>query len=134
MIKYDPDEGIQRFVIENELEKVVKEKTAFAAREEWNPESGEFSVIRDFFEYEYPLPLKKDQYELFKNFDMRKEGKIVVVKVPYYVITFPKYPYEGAPQVVYLITPLFEDRVEELMEFAKQISSEINEAPEETGR
>ncbi|UXD22216.1 hypothetical protein IPA_02660 [Ignicoccus pacificus DSM 13166] len=132
MIRYDPEEGAQRFVIDNELEKVVREKAAHVIKEEWNPESGEFSVMMDYFEYEYPLPLKKEQYELFKNFNMRKEGKVVVVRVPYFVIMFPKYPYEGAPVVVYLITPFFEDRVDELMEFAKQVSSGINEMPEES--
>ncbi len=131
VISYDPEKGSDVAVLDNELNKVVKLKALSVLENEWDPELGEFNVLRDELELEYPLPLSKEQYEILKNFKMRKEGKVVKVKLPYYVIVYPKYDYEGSPYVVHLISPYLEDAVKDLEDLVKQISTGIGQRPEE---
>ncbi|ALU12111.1 hypothetical protein EYM_00445 [Ignicoccus islandicus DSM 13165] len=131
VISHDPDSGTNVVVLDNELNKVVKLKALTVLENEWNPDLGEFSVLRDNLELEYQLPLKKEQYEVLKNFNMRKEGKTVKVSIPYYVIMYPKYGYEGSPYVIYLISPYLEDAIEDLKALAQQASTGVAQEPQE---
>ena len=131
LIKYDPDDGTSVVVIKGDMGEVVKQKAMAALRDEWKPESKEFMIMGDFTEVEYELPLTPEQYERLSKFEMRKEGKVAVVRLPYYVVTFPKYSYPTSPHVVYLIAPYLDDeKVTELKEMAKQVSEEVSKPPE----
>ncbi|NPA84873.1 MAG: DUF2286 domain-containing protein [Crenarchaeota archaeon] len=131
LVKYDPEGGADAVIIKGDMKEVVRQKAIAALKEEWKPDSKDFLIMGDYVEFEYPLPLKPDQYDMLSKYEMRKEGKKAVVRVPYYVITFPKYAYPNAPQVVYLVAPfLDEEKVEELKVLAKQVSEEASMPPE----
>lgn len=131
LVKYDPDGETSAVIIKGDMKEIVRQKAIAALKDEWKPESKDFMIMGDYVEFEYPLPLKPEQYDVLSKYEMRKEGKVAVVRVPYYVITFPKYAYTGAPQVVYLIAPYLDDeKVEELKVLAKQVSEEASRPPE----
>ncbi|ABU82220.1 Uncharacterized protein-like protein [Ignicoccus hospitalis KIN4/I] len=131
LVKYDPETGANAVVIKGDMNEVVRQKAIAALKDEWKPESKDFMIMGDFVEFEYELPLTPEQYEALSKYDMRKEGKVAVVKVPYFVITFPKYAYQGSPYVVYLVAPyLDEEKLEELKEMAEQVSEEASKPPE----
>ncbi len=131
LVKYDPDEGAVAHVLKGDMGEIVRQKAIAALKDEWKPDTKDFMIMGDYVEFEYPLPLTPEQYDTLSKFEMRKEGKVAVVKVPYYVITFPKYAYPGAPQIVYLIAPYLDnEKVEELKVLAKQVSEEASRPPE----
>ena len=125
LIRYDPDEGVKLFRVRGDMENIVKQKLLSVVRDEWEPDRKELMVFGDVIEMEFDLPLTPQMYDVLSKFNMRKEGKVAVAQIPYYVITFPKYSYPGSPQVVYMIVPYIdEERLEEFKQMVLQIASD----------
>ncbi len=129
LIKHDPEEGTKTVKVKGDLNNIVKQKVISVVRDEWDPEKKELMVFGDVMELEFNLPLTPEQYDVLSNFNMRKEGKVAVVELPYYVITYPKYSYPGAPQVVYMIVPYVdEEHLKEFEQMVRQMATEKDQS------
>ncbi len=126
-------------MVEGEIGKVVKD-TANKALEEWNEESSDFIIIKDFHEIRLPLPLNPKMYEVLKKFSMSKQDKTAIVKIPSYVISFDNLwvDNDSIDRKVYVISYFLDDKTKkELEEDAIKLTSpetkqeETEEEPEE---
>jgi hypothetical protein len=116
--------------VEGEIGKVVKD-TASKALGEWNEDSSDFIIIKDFHEVRIPLPLNPKLYETLKKFPMSKQEKTAVIRIPSYVISFDNVWMENdsIDRKVYVVSYFLDDKTkQELMEDAMKLTSPERES------
>ncbi len=119
--------------VEGEIGQIVKD-TANKALSEWNEESSDFIIIKDFHEVRIPLPLNPKMYDVLKKFSMSKQEKFAIIKIPSYVISFDNMwmDNDSIDRKVYVISYFLDDKTkQELMEDAVKLTSPEKEEKEQ---
>ncbi len=119
--------------VEGNIGDVVKQ-VAVEALKEWNEMSSDFTIMKDMQEVRIPLPLKPEVYESLKGFLSGKDKTSAIARIPVYIISYDNAWKEDNYQDnrVYVISYYVDDNLKnELVEYAKQATSEIKEEEEE---
>jgi len=119
--------------IEGELEQVLKE-VVVKALNLWNPQHSDLVVVKHKHEVGLPLPLKKEQYDMYARFNLRRIGDKAVFEIPIYVVSYENEWIEDSirDSKVFVVAPYVDEATaSNIIELAKSITSTEEEVEEE---
>lgn len=119
--------------IEGELEQVLKE-VVVKALNLWNPQHSDLVVVKHKHEVGLPLPLKKEQYDMYARFNLRRIGDKAVFEIPIYVVSYENEWVEDSirDSKVFVVAPYVDEATtSNIIELAKSITSAEEEVEEE---
>lgn len=119
--------------IEGELEQVLKE-VVVKALNLWNPQHSDLVVVKHKHEVGLPLPLKKEQYDMYARFNLRRIGDKAVFEIPIYVVSYENEWVEDSirDSKVFVVAPYVDEATtSNIIELAKSITSAEEEEVEE---
>ncbi|MEM4502701.1 MAG: DUF2286 domain-containing protein [Ignisphaera sp.] len=130
------EEGVikEHQIVEGTLDKSLKE-TVIKALELWNPQKSDLVVVRHKHEVNVNLPITKEQYELYSQFNLKRFGDKAVFEIPIYIISFENEWIEDQirDSKVFVVAPYIDEVTSsKVLELAKNITSE-EESEEELG-
>ncbi len=128
--------------VETPIEEALKEEATKLIKNDWIPFFSDFMIIRDTVDVELTLPLKKEEYSLYKEYNLRKTGeKTATASIPVFFIVYEslkigedKYHDRGVAVVAPYTRKEDESLLEEILEETtrKPSPEEIEETiPEE---
>uniref|UniRef100_A0A7C2ZNW1 DUF2286 domain-containing protein n=1 Tax=Ignisphaera aggregans TaxID=334771 RepID=A0A7C2ZNW1_9CREN len=129
VIRAEEGELKEKQLADGDLEKILKD-VIVKALNLWEPRKSDLVVVKHKHEVKLPLPLKKDQYELYSQFNLRRVGDSAVFEIPVYVIS---YENEWAGDTirdskVFIVTPYIDESTSaNIVELAKSITSPMQE-------
>ncbi|MEM1645395.1 MAG: DUF2286 domain-containing protein [Ignisphaera sp.] len=127
---------VDKQLTEGELEQILKE-VVIKALELWNPQHSDLVVVKHKHEVGLPLPLKKEQYEMYARFNLRRIGDKAVFEIPIYVVSYENEWIEEniRDSKVFIVAPYVDETTaSNIIELAKNITSaevELEESEEE---
>ncbi len=126
-IRVEKGKVIETSILDGDLKDIAK-KIAREALEEWNPSISEFIVLRDEEEITFKLPISDKLMNILRELPFeRKNDKEIVLKYPYYTISFDnrKIDDDYIEYKVILIGPYIDDDFTTWLEtLAANITSE----------
>lgn len=133
VIKSENGNVSKKDIVDGNIPEVLR-TTANEALKEWNENSSDFIIMKDMHEVHIPLPLKPQTYELLKNYIKSRTKTEAVAEIPVYVISFDNEWIESdfKDKRVYVVSPYIDEKSEnELLEYAKQVTSPVQESAAE---
>jgi hypothetical protein len=115
----------EKQVIEGKLENVLKE-VVVKALNFWDPRRSDLVVVKHKHEVGVQLPLKKEQYELYSQFNLRRVGDKAVFEIPIYVVSYENEWVEDGirDSKVFVVAPYIDDATaSSIIELAESITS-----------
>ena len=80
---------VEKRLLYEPLETVVKNEAVRLIRSKWMPEFSDFMIFRDTFDVELRLPLRKEEFEMYKKYRLRKvSSEKAVASIPLYLIVY----------------------------------------------
>ncbi len=80
---------VEKRLLYEPLETVVKNEAVRLIRSKWMPEFSDFMIFRDTFDVELRLPLRKEEFEIYKKYRLRKvSSEKAVASIPLYLIVY----------------------------------------------
>jgi len=131
IIRSEDGEVKEQRIIEGTLDKSLKD-TVIKALELWNPQKSDLVVVKHKHEVNVNLPITKEQYELYSQFNLKRFGDRAVFELPIYIISFENEWVEDQirDSKVFVVAPYVDEATSsKVLELAKNITSE--EAEEE---
>lgn len=135
-IRAERGKVVQSEVVDGDLREVVKRK-ALEAMNEWDPATSDFIVLKDDRELEFPLPLKPEIVDLFR--DLGELGSLgrtkdkAVARFPVYTISFENRMVSEDKYVeykIYLLAPYINEDVRTELEAEAQDITTEKQGPE----
>ncbi|MDH7555414.1 MAG: DUF2286 domain-containing protein [Candidatus Methanosuratincola sp.] len=108
---------VSKTTLDSEITQAVRKIVADAISF-WKLETSDFIVIRDMYPVSVKLPISKEQYDLYSNYDMsRTTNGSVMFNVPVYVISFDNEWQEEdyVDKEVIVVAPAVDQKVEEII-------------------
>ncbi|MDI9619585.1 MAG: DUF2286 domain-containing protein [Candidatus Nezhaarchaeota archaeon] len=128
------DRGTIKRVVEVDapLLEAVK-RTALEALQLWDPERSDFVVMKDSYTKTLKLPLKKEEYEAYSKFELRRGSKEAEVVIPIYITSFNNEWKEADyyDNEIFIVAPKLPD--EDLEELKKRAMTATSEEQLEIG-
>lgn len=113
-------------VVEGTLDKTLKD-VVIKALELWNPQRSDLVVVRHKHEINVNLPITREQYELYSQFNLKRFGDKAVFEIPIYIISFENEWVEDRirDSRVFVVAPYVDDVTSNrIIELSKNITSE----------
>jgi len=133
VVKSENGQVSKKDIVEGDLPQVLR-NTATLALKEWNENLSDFIIMKDMYEIHIPLPLKPQTYEMLKNYIKSRTKSEAIAEIPIFVISFDNEWVESdfKDKKVYVVSPYIDDKSEnELLEYAKQVTSPVQETETE---
>lgn len=133
IIKSEEGEIKDKQIAEGELEQVVKE-VVIRALSLWNPQRSDLVVVKHKHEVALPLPITKEQYELYSRFNLKRFGDRAIFEIPIYIVSYENEWIEDniRDSKVFIVTPYVDEATaNDITELAKSITSVSEEEEEE---
>lgn len=113
-------------IVEGELNNTLK-NVVIKTLELWDPIKSDLIIVRHRHEITVKLPIKREQYEAYLQFNLRRKGDTATFEVPVYLVSFENQ-WIGENIVdskVFVVSPYIDDYVaEKVIELAKNITSQ----------
>lgn len=119
-------------VLEGKLENVLKD-TVIKALNIWDPQRSDLVVVKHKHEVGIQLPLKREQYELYSQFNLRRVGDKAIFEIPIYVVSYENEWVEDSirDSKVFVVAPYIDETTaSSIIELSESITSP-EEAEEE---
>lgn len=119
--------------VDGDLENVLKD-VVIKALSLWNPRVSDLVVVKHKHEVSLQLPLKKEQYELYSQFNLKRIGNKAVFEIPIYVVSYEnEWVDDGIrDSKVFVVAPYVDDSTaSSIIELAKSITSSEVSSEEE---
>lgn len=133
VIRSEEGEIKDQRIVEGELEQILKD-VVVRSLELWDPQRSDLVVIRHKHEVSLKLPLKREQYELYSRFNLKRVGDKAVFEMPIYVVSYENEWIEDniRDSKVFIVAPYIdEETANNIIELAKSITSSEEEEVEE---
>jgi len=91
-------------------------------------------IVRHKQEITIRLPITREQYEMYSQFNLKRKGDSASFEIPVYLISFENQWIDDniVDSKVFIVSPYIDDYVaEKIVELAKNVTSQ-EEAEEET--
>lgn len=121
-----------RQVVEGSLENILKD-VVVKALNLWNPHRSDLVVVKHKHEVSLQLPLKREQYEMYSQFNLKRVGDKAVFEIPIYVVSYENEWVEDSirDSKVFVVAPYVDNTTaSNIIELAKSITS-LEEVEEE---
>ncbi|MCI4438174.1 MAG: DUF2286 domain-containing protein [Ignisphaera sp.] len=123
----------EKNIIEGELEKALKD-TVIKALELWDPRKSDLIVMRHKQEIKVKLPITREQYEKYSQFNLKRKGDYASFDLPLFLISYDNEWREEniVDSGIFIVAPYIDDYcASEVEELAKRITSPEKAAEEE---
>lgn len=114
-----------RQVVEGSLENILKD-VVVKALNLWNPHRSDLVVVKHKHEVSLQLPLKREQYEMYSQFNLKRVGDKAVFEIPIYVVSYENEWVEDSirDSKVFVVAPYVDNTTaSNIIELAKSITS-----------
>ncbi|MEB3806124.1 MAG: DUF2286 domain-containing protein [Desulfurococcales archaeon] len=134
VIRAEYGKVVESSVVEGDLYKVAKEE-ARQALEEWQPETSDFVIARDFREVEIKLPINPDLYDRLRDMGvpLSRSGGKAYATIPIVLISFDSEMIseeEYQEKKIYIIAPYIDEGFKLELEKEAATLTSPREAPE----
>jgi len=119
----------EKMISEGDLNKILKE-VIIRTLDLWDPNKSDLIVVRHSQEITIKLPIKKEQYDLYSQFNLRRKGDYASFDVPLYLVSFENRWIDNniVDSRVFVVSPYIDDYVsEKIEELAINITSPESE-------
>lgn len=132
IIRSEEGEIKDRQLADGELEQILKD-VVIKALSFWDPQRSDLVVVKHKHEVSIPLPITKEQYNLYSRFNLRRLGDKAVFEIPVYVVSFENEWIEDSirDSKVFVVAPYIDEAIaNNILELAKNITSTEEEEEE----
>uniref|UniRef100_A0A7C5TKD7 DUF2286 domain-containing protein n=1 Tax=Ignisphaera aggregans TaxID=334771 RepID=A0A7C5TKD7_9CREN len=135
IIRAENGEIKDKQVTEGEFNAVLK-NVVIKALELWDPSKSDLITVKHKQEIMVKLPITREQYEIYAQFNLRRKGDSAFFEIPVYLISFENQWIDDniMDSKVFIVSPYIDEYVsEKIVELAKNITSqeEVEEEIEE---
>lgn len=133
VIRAEEGEIKDRQIMEGELNSILK-NVILKTLEIWDPVKSDLIIVRHKQEITIRLPITREQYEMYSQFNLKRKGDSASFEIPVYLISFENQWIDDniVDSKVFIVSPYIDDYVaEKIVELAKNVTSQ-EEAEEET--
>jgi len=120
--------------VKGNLHEVVKEAVK-KSLDFWDVDKSDLVVLKDIYPLSVKLPLTKEQYDRYSNYNLRRAGNEATFEIPVYLISYDN-EWRGDSYVdhkVVIVAPRVDDFVEKaIQELAVSSTKEVVEGEELT--
>ncbi len=123
----------EKMISEGDFNKILKE-VIIRTLDLWDPNKSDLIVVRHSQEITIKLPIKKEQYDLYSQFNLRRKGDYASFDVPLYLVSFENQWINNniIDSKVFVVSPYIDDYVSErIEELAINITSPESEKENE---
>ncbi len=130
----------EKTISEGDFDKILKE-VIIKTLDLWDPNKSDLIVVRHSQEVSIKLPIKKEQYDLYSQFNLKRKGDYASFDVPLHLISFENQWIDNniVDLRIFVVSPYIDDYVsEKIEELAINITSpegakedEVEGEPEE---
>jgi len=107
----------EKMISEGDFNKILKE-VIIRTLDLWDPNKSDLIVVRHSQEITIKLPIKKEQYDLYSQFNLRRKGDYASFDVPLYLVSFENQWIDNniIDSKVFVVSPYIDDYVSERIE------------------
>jgi len=123
----------EKNVVEGDFNNVLKD-VVMKALSLWEPQKSDLIVVKHRHEINIKLPIKKEQYDLYSQLNLRRKGDVATIEVLIYLVSFENQWIDNdiIDSKVFLVAPYIDDFISEKIEdLAKGITSPERKEEEE---
>lgn len=123
----------ERSIVEGELNSVLKD-VVIKALNIWEPQKSDLIVMKHKHEINIKLPIKKEQYDLYSQLNLRRKGDVATIEVLVYLVSFENQWIDNniVDSKVFIVAPYIDEFIsEKIEELAKGITSPEQREEEE---
>ncbi|MEM0026575.1 MAG: DUF2286 domain-containing protein [Ignisphaera sp.] len=124
----------EKNIVEGEFNNVLKD-VVMKALNIWEPQKSDLIVMKHKHEINIKLPIKKEQYDLYSQLNLRRKGDVATVEVIVYLVSFENQWIDDniIDSKVFIVAPYIDEFIsEKVEELAKGITSPEHREEEET--
>ena len=124
----------EKILVEGDLNKVLKD-VVLKALELWDPQKSDLIIMRHKQEISVKLPISKEQYELYSQYNLKRKGDYASFEIPVYLISFENEWINDSvfDSKIFIVAPYIDNySMEKLEELAKNITTPEEEEKEYT--
>lgn len=135
IVRAEDGEVKDKQIAEGDFNTILK-NVILKTLELWDPTKSDLIIVRHKQEISVKLPITKEQYDIYSQFNLKRRGDAASFEIPVYLISFENQWVDDniIDSKVFVVSPYVDDYVtEKIMELAKNITSqeEISEETEE---
>jgi Uncharacterized protein conserved in archaea len=123
----------EKNLVEGDFNKVLKD-VVVKALGLWDPQKSDLIIMKHRQEINVKLPISKEQYELYSQYNLRRKGDYATFEIPVYLISFENEWVDDSifDSKVFVVAPYIDDYcTEKVEELAKSITTPEKEEKEE---
>ena len=115
----------EKNIVEGEFNNVLKD-VVMKALTIWEPQKSDLIVMRHKHEISIKLPIRKEQYDLYSQLNLRRKGDVATVEVTVYLVSFENQWIDDniIDSKVFIVAPYIDEFIsEKIEELARGITS-----------
>jgi hypothetical protein len=115
----------EKTLVDGDFNKVLKD-IVIKALELWDPQKSDLIIMRHKQEINVKLPISKEQYELYSQYNLRRKGDYAAFEIPVYLISFENEWIDDSifDSKVFVVAPYIDDYcMEKVEELARSITT-----------
>lgn len=124
---------VEKLVVEDDLEKALKD-TVIKVLQLWNPKDSDLIIMRHKQEVVVKLPISREQYEAYSQYNLRRKGDAAVFEVPLYLISYENrwVNDDVVDSKVYVVSPYVDEvAARKVLELAENVTAPLEQKEEE---